>query len=205
MKKYNTRKRGTYKAHTRKIKIYEKRDTRNKAQRIKIHIHYDGYNDTRYDGHIIPQPPRNNETQRYINITNTINDIFPNINAPHNAHTQRANASYHKFIPQPHNHISYSRRIQYIPRYLRGDDKDTIVKDTRTVKCIILNDDDKVLYIGKIRRTRTVNRTRGTIDIILHKGEEEYEAQERAVNQDMIIHGMTIRKIRTYGVEIYYA
>lgn len=203
MKKYNRDKRARYNARIKNINTYETYNAHDKYKRIHIPIRYANYNRIEYVP-IIYGKTRDTHAQRYVNITNTINDIFPEINKPHTAHTYRANAPYHKFIPQPHNHISYSRRIQYIPRYLRGEDKDTIVKDTHTVKCIILNDNEDVIYIGMMRRTRTVNRTQGRIYITLHKGTRTIQAYERAVDLDRIIHSMTIREIKAHDVEIYY-
>lgn len=203
MQKYNKQKRGIYKMHIKKIQINDTCNAQDRRTRIHINIHYDGYNHTEYVP-VIYGKTRDTHAQTYVKTVNVINDIFPDINAPHNAHTYRANAPYHKFIPQPHNHISYNRHIQRIPRYLRGEDKDTIIKDTRTVKCIIINDDEDIIYIGMMRRTRTVNRTRGTIDIILHRNKRTMQAYERAVDPDRIIHGIEVREIKKHDVEIYY-
>lgn len=203
MQKYNRDKRATYNARIKNINAHDTYNAHDKRTRIHINVHYDGYNHTQYVK-IIYGKTRDTRAQTYVNTTNAINDIFPDINAPHNAHTHRANAPYHKFIPQPHNHISYNRHTQRIPRYLRGEDKDTIHKDTRTVKCIIMNYDEEIVYIGMMRRTRTVNATQGTIDITLHRNKRTMQAHERAIDPDRIIHSMTVREIKAHDVEIYY-
>ena len=121
-----------------------------------------------------------------------MNEIFPEINKPHTAHTYRATAPYHKYIPQA---TTYTRPVY---------EEEEINKDTRTVKCIIMNDNEEIIYIGKMRRTRTVNYTKGTIDIMLHKGTRTMQAYERAINPDRVIHSITVREIKAHDVEIYY-
>lgn len=194
MQRYNKDKRATYKQHARKIKIYDTCDAydgQHNIQRIHINIRYDTYNKNKYIADVY-RKTRDTRAQTYVNITNAINDIFPSINAPHNAHTHRAICEYHKFIPQE----TY---------YTQPDgEPDTIHKDTRTVKCIIMNDEDDVIYIGMMRRTRTVNHTQGTIDITLHRGTRTMQAYERAVDLDRIIHGVKIKDIKAHDVEIYY-
>lgn len=194
MIKYNRRKRGAYNARTRRIHINDMRDAQDtQSQRIHIQIgvRYDGYNRTEYT-HTIYNKTRNNSARTHVNVTNTINDIFPQINAPHNAHTYRAIAPYKKFIP---------RETDISPR---EPEPDTIHTDTRTVKCIILNSDEDIVYIGMMRRTRTVNVTRGRIDITLHRNKRTMQAHERAIYQDRVIHGITVKDIKAHGVEIYY-
>lgn len=197
MKRYNRDKRGTYNARTRKINIHEVCDTHEYDIYKHIHIkpHYDGYSDIRYDTPVI-RPPRTNKTHIYIGIHNAIRDIFPHIDAPHTQHIYRGTAPTHKIPPE------YTRRE--IPRYMMNEDKEHINKDTRTVKCIIMNDKDEVIYIGNIRRTREVNYTRGTIHITLHKGERTINAHERAIDPNMKIHGITVSDIKAHDVEIYY-
>lgn len=192
MKKYNRDKRGVYNAHDRNHTyiINEMRGTDN-GPRIHINIRYGGYNKTEYIP-IIYRKTRDNKAQTYVNITNAINDIFPEINTPHTAHLHRATAPYHKYIPQATHHT----RPEPEP--------DTIKSDTRTVKCIIMSDDDDIIYIGRVRRTRTVNITQGTIEITLHRGERTMTAYERAISPDMAIHGITVREIKAHDVEIYY-
>jgi hypothetical protein len=191
MKKYNRDKRARSNARIRNIHTHDTCDAHDKYKRIRIHIHYDGYNHTEYIP-IIYGKTRNNKAQTYVNITNAINDIFPEINAPHTAHTYRATAPYHKFILQE-------------TEYTRPEpEPDTIYEDTRTVKCIIMNDNEDIIYIGMMRRTRTVNRTQGKINIMLRKGKRTMQAYERAVDLDRIIHTMTIREIKAHDVEIYY-
>lgn len=192
MKKYNREKRAIYNSRINKHRYtHENRERRNRSKRIHIHIHYDGYNRTEYIP-IIYKKTRNNKAHTYVGMTNAIRDIFPDIDAPHTQHVHRATATYHKYIPQA---TTYTRP---------EPEPDTINKDTRTVKCIIMNDNEEIIYIGKIRRTRTVNYTKGTIDIMLHKGTRTMQAYERAINPDRIIHSITVRDIKAHDVEIYY-
>ena len=188
MKKYNREKRGTYNARMKKMHTHEKCNAR---PRIHIHIHYDGYNHTEYIP-IIYTKTRDNKARTYVGMTNIIRDIFPSIDAPHTHHIHRATATYHKYIPQA---TTYTRP---------EPEPDTINKDTRTVKCIIMNDNEEIIYIGKMRRTRTVNYTKGTIDIMLHRNKRTMQAYERAINPDRIIHSITVREIKAHDVEIYY-
>lgn len=190
MKKYNRDKRASYNARMKNINTHETCDARNKP-RIHIHIHYDGYNHTEYIP-IIYRKTRNNKAHIYTSMTNAIRDIFPSIDASHTQHTYRATAIYHKYIPQE----TYYTRPEPEP--------DTINKDTRTVKCIIINDNEDIIYIGMMRRTRTVNITQGTIDITLHRGTRTMRAYERAIDLDRIIHSITVREIKAHDVEIYY-
>lgn len=191
MKKYNRDKRARYNARIKNINTYGTYNAHNKHKRIHIPIRYANYNRIEYVP-IIYGKTRDTHAQRYVNITNAINDIFPEINKPHTSHTYRATATYHKFIPQE-------------TEYTRPEpEPDTIHEDTRTVKCIIMNDNEDVIYIGMMRRTRTINRTQGRIYITLHKGTRTMQAYERAVDLDRIIHSMTIREIKAHDVEIYY-
>lgn len=193
MKKHIKARRTQYKSHLRRTKhTLDACDTSNTtSRRIHIPIRYDGYARTEYVK-VVYGKTRNTRTHTYISVTNTINEIFPEINAPHNAHTYRGTAPYRKFIPQETDYSPPAR------------EPDTIHKDTRTVKCIIMNGDDEIIYIGMMRRTRTVNVTRGTIDIMLHRNDREMDAYEIAIDPDRIIHGITVREIKAHGVEIYY-
>lgn len=191
MKKYNRDKRGTYNARINKHRHTGETCEASNRPRIHIPVRYANYNRIEYIP-IIYGKTRNTHAQRYVKITNIITDIFPEINAPHTKHIYRATAPYHKYIPQE----TYYTRPEPEP--------DTIHKDTRTVKCIIMNDEDDVIYIGMMRRTRTVNITQGTIDITLHRNKRTMTAYERAVDLDRIIHSITIREIKAHDVEIYY-
>ena len=202
MKKYNRDKRATYNARIKKIKTHETCDTHDKYKRIHIHIHYDRYDSTEYVP-IIYRKTRNNKAQTYVNTTNAINDIFPDINAPHNAHTYRANAPYRKY-PKTDD-TPYTRALKWQERVMEESmNEQRIYKDTRTVKCIIMNYDEEIVYIGMMRRTRIINASQGTIDVTLHRNERTMQAYERAIDPDRIIHGMTIRDIKAHDVEIYY-
>lgn len=193
MQKYNRDKRARYNAHIKKINTHDTCDGQaHKAHmNITIHVRYDGHAQTIYIP-IIYGKTRNTHAQRYVNIHNAIRDVFPSIDAPHTKHIYRATCEYHKYIPQE----TYYTRPEPEP--------DTIMTDTHTAKCIIMNDNDEVIYIGHIRRTRIVNVTKGTIEITLHKGDRHMTAYERATNPDMIIHGITIRDIKAHDVEIYH-
>ena len=190
MKKYNRDKRGTYNARINKHRHTDEKRER-QSQAIRIHIHYDGYNRIEYIP-IIYGKTRNNKAHTYVGMTNVIRDIFPSIDAQHTQHIYRATATYHKYIPQA---TTYTRLVY---------EEEEINKDTRTVKCIIMNDNEDIIYIGMMRRTRTVNYTKGTIDIMLHKGTRTMQAYERAINPDRIIHNITVREIKAHDVEIYY-
>lgn len=204
MIKYNRDKRGTYNARirARAYDKYDAQDTQDKRARIHIPIHYDGYNRVEYMP-IIYSKTRDTRARTYVNITNAIRDIFPEIDAPHTAHTYRATAPYRKY-PQRDN-TPYTRALKWYEQMIEESTREqTIYKDTRTVKCIILNDKNTPIYIGMMRRTRTVNRTQGTIHIMLHKGKRTLQAYERAVDPDKIIHNITVREIKAHDVEIYY-
>lgn len=190
MKKYNRDKRNTHKINTHNIKID---DTCNSNNSIHIQIRYDTYRHTEYMP-VIYHKTRNDKAQRYVKITNTINDIFPDINAPHNAHTHRAIAPYKAFIPTARTYLPPIQEEEYTKP----------IKDTRTVKCIIMNSKEEMIYVGFMRRTRIVDAHNGTIDITLHRNKRTMKAYERAVDPDRIIHGLTIREIRRHDVEIYY-
>ena len=190
MKKYNRDKRGTYNARINKNKYtHDTCDGRNRP-RIHIPIRYDTHNTTIYVP-IIYGKTRDTRAQTYTSVTNVMREIFPEMDA-HTDHVHRATAPYKKFIPQETN-------------YTRPEPEPyTIHTDTRTVKCIIMDASDTMIYYGRIRRTRTVNVTRGTIDITLHRGTRTMTAYERATYLDRRIHGITIRDIKAHGVEIYY-
>lgn len=192
MKKYNRDKRARYNAQINKHRhTGERCEEGDRARRIHIRIHYDRYNQIEYIP-IIYTKTRDNKARTYIGMTNIIRDIFPEIDAPRTQHTHRATATYHKYIPQETN---YTRQ---------KPEPDMIDENTRTVKCIIMNDNEEIIYIGMINRTRTVNYTKGTIDIMLHKGKHSMRAYERAINPDRIIHSVTVRDIKAHDVEIYY-
>ena len=90
MKKYNRDKRGTYNAHMKKMHTHEKCNAR---PRIHIPIHYDGYNRIEYIT-IIHTKTRNNKAHTYIGMTNAMNELFPEINAPHTNKTHRGTATF---------------------------------------------------------------------------------------------------------------
>jgi len=194
MKKYNKDKRARYKLHTRRLNINDKCDAQNvqnKIKQIHININYDGYNRIEYMP-IIFGKTRNNKAQKYINITNTINDIFPDINAPHNAHIYRAIAPYIPTAPIP----PYTR-----PEYTEEDYGIFKYTDTKSAKCIIFNAQDEVIYYGIIRRTIKIYG-RDAI-IYLHKGERTINVRPYIPLMDEI-KGVSIDEIRAHGVELYH-
>lgn len=211
MKKYNRDKRARCKANTRTQvdamrdkHTQDTHDTHGEDRRTRIHItiRYDGYKQTQYDKEII-RVKRTSEAQRYVNITNTINDIFPEINAPHNKHIHRANCEYHKFIP-PRTRKSYTE--ERIPGEYEFTYLDTT--DTRTVKCIIFNSKDEIIYTGKLRRTIKTYIYGGEngkphAEITLHKGDRDLRVRPYIPLMDTI-HGVSIEYIRAHGVELYH-
>lgn len=188
MKKYNRDKRKTYKTRIRNIHKYDKCDGNDKYKRIHIRIHYDGYNQTEYVK-VIYGKTRDTHAQKYVNITNTINDIFPEINEPHIARTYRANAPYRKFIPQQTN---YTRPKE--EEYTR-----TIYEYDR-VKCIIYDDKLEMIYYGILRRSIYINKD--SIEYMLHKGNRSIRVKKFIPFTDKI-NGVDIKEIMKHNVEIY--
>ena len=198
MRRYNKDKRATYKQYTRKIKIYDTRDGcdgRNNMQHIHISIRYDGQRHTQYDKGVFIHKTQS-KAQKYVNITNAINDTFPDINAPHNAHTYRANCEYHTFIPQ---HTDYRA-----PEDLNN--AHSTYEDTRTAKCVIFNAHDKVIYYGWMRRTIHIDRYgkhHADVKITLHKGDRNFEVHTYIPLTDTI-KGVSIQELRKNDVELYH-
>lgn len=205
MKKYNRDKRSTRNANTRKIRVNEIRDTREYDIYAHIHIHapqYDGYKRTQYDNGVFTHKRKSKE-QRYIDTMNAINDIFPELNGEHHAHIYRANAQYHAFIPPRTNKAWEEERNEedFVFTHL-----DTI--DTRTAKCIIFNEHDEIIYIGKIRRTIKTYIYGGEngkphAEITLHKGDRDMRVRPYIPLIDTI-HGVSIEYIRAQDVELYH-
>lgn len=190
MIKYNTRKRATYKINTRKMAHMNNEicDAQNNIQRIHIQVKYDTYNHTQYVP-IIYGKTRNNKAQKYVNITNAINDIFPDINAPHTAHIYRATAPYKAFIPTE---TTYTR-----PRY--KEEPHTIYKRER-VKCIIYNDAQEIIHYGIF--IRTIDIQDGDITYKLHRSDRCIEVKP-FIPFTQTINGVDIHEIWRHNVEIY--
>ena len=195
MKRYKQAKRGTYKARTRKIYTYDICDGQDRDKRTRIHIpiRYDGYKRTIYVK-IIHGKTRNNRAHTYVGMTNTINELFPEINAPHNARTYRGTAPTRKYAP---------------PEYTRTRVKHTFSdtethRDTRRVKCILLYTDGTIAHMGIFRRTRITrtSNTRIETEIYLHRNDRKLQVYEGIPPTK--IHGMTPTEIRAHDVEIYY-
>lgn len=202
MKKYNRDKRAKYNAHIKKMHMHDTCNAHDKRTRIHINVHYDGYNHTQYVK-IIYGKTRDTHAQTYVNTTNAIRDIFPELDKEHTSHVYRANAPYRKY-PQ-NNETPYTRALKWQEHVMEESMKEqTIYKETRTVKCILMNYDEEIMYIGMMRRTRTINVSQHTIDITLHRNKRTMKAYERAIDPDRIIHSVTVRDIKAHGVEIYY-
>lgn len=199
MQKYNARKRGTYRqatqATTQRINAqHDKCDGHDACDRYKhihIRIKYDTYNRNGYISDIY-RKTRDTHAQRYTNIVNAINEIFPEINEPHTQHTHRANAEYHKFIPHapeipytaPENAFTYTRHTT----------------DTDTVKCIIYGTNDQILHIGWMKRTIETHDT--NIRITLHRNDRHMDVHPYVPRTDTI-HGVPLMEIYRNKVEIY--
>ena len=204
MKKYNRDKRARCKANTRtQADAMRDKHTQDKHDTHDTHIHvaikYDGYNHTQYDKPIVRHTRKSN-AQRYVGMTNAINDIFPDINAPHNAHTHRANCEYHKFIP------TTATPPRTAPEDLNN--RISTYSDTRTVKCIIFNARDEIIYIGTLRRTIYIKRYSkytelNDVIITLHRGDRNIQVSAYIPLVDTI-HGVSIHEIRAHGVELYH-
>ena len=193
MKKYNRDRRGAYNAQTRHIHINDEcGDAYNHATRIRVHIkpRYDGYKQTIYTRDI--WRTRDTRTQQYINMLNTINDIFPDINAPHNRHLYRGTAPYRKFIP-PRTDIS-PPETQTTP---------VPTTDTKRVKCIIYDRHDNIIYMGIFRRTREIDTLNQRVHTYLHRGDRQIEVKFY-VPDGQQIYGMPTSEIYAHGVEIYH-
>lgn len=197
MKKYNREKRGTYnaQAHAMRHAYNDKCDGCDKHDpyaRIHTQIRYDTYNETVYITEIYKKT-RDTKAQTYVNITNAINDIFPQINKPHADHTYRATAPYKQRIPQ-------SPAIPYTAPEHMMDTYTYKHTDISTVKCIIYGTHDNILYIGWMKRTMETG-TNG-IRITLHKGNRMLDVHPY-VPRTATIHGVELKEIWRKGVEIY--
>lgn len=189
MKRYNRDKRAIYKQRTRNTQTHDTCDGRDRAKRIHIKVRYANYNRIEYIP-VIYRRTRNNKEQTYVNIVNTINDIFPQINAPHTRHIYRANAEYKKFIPP---HTDYTAPEHMMDEYTRSYTR------IERVKCIIYNNDE-MIHAGVFKRTITTDGEH--IQITLHRANRSIEVRPYIPHADTI-HGVTIREIYEHDVEIY--
>ena len=190
MQRYNKDKRAIYKTRIYKKRIY-KREACKAANTSRVR--YDGYNRIEYMP-IIYGKTRSNKQQSYVNMTNAINEIFPEINAPHNAHIYRGTAPYRKFIVSPPE-IPRTAPENMMSEHVR------IHKNTKRAKCIIYNDEDKIIYIGIIRRT--IETDEKHIKITLHRADRNIQVQPYIPRTDKI-HGVTLNEIYRHNVEIYH-
>ena len=196
MKKYNRDKRATYNAHARKINThdsYDAHDAHDRYNRIHIDIRYDGQARTTYTQPILrsTHSAKRAQVQKYVGIPNAVNDIFPEINAPHNAHIYRGTAPYKRFIAQE---TDYTRPI---------DMDDYTHTNTKRVKCVIFNAQDKMIYYGVFTRTRAVNYRTHETHITLHRADRSIEVRAYIPTTDKI-HGVDIKEIYRHGIELYH-
>lgn len=195
MKKYNKDGRARRKAYTHAIqRATHTHDKCNARDRIRIYARYTTYNKMGYISDIYRRT-RDNRSRIYTGMTNAMNEIFPEINAPHNAHTYRAIAPYRVHIHLPTDNIRTTR-------YTHEDAGGEVYKDTRTTKCIIFND-DRIIYMGTLRRTRIVDTNEGTIRTTLHRNKRTMDVKDHIADPDTKIHGVTIRDIKAHDVELY--
>lgn len=189
MKKYNRDKRAKYNARMKNINTHDTFNTHDKYKRIHINVHYDRYNHTEYIP-IIYKKTRNNKAQTYVNITNAINDIFPEINEPHTKHIYRANAPYRKFIPQE---INYTRQ--------KCEEETRTIYRRERVKCIIYNNEHKMIHYGIFIRTISINGKEITYE--LHRANRHIEVKP-FIPFTQTINGVGIKEIWRHNVEIYH-
>ena len=189
MIKYNRDKRGTYNArinkHRRTGEICDRCD------RIHTRIRYDGCDKIEYIP-IIYGKARDTHERTYVSVTNVMNEIFPEINAPHNTHIYRATAPYRKFI------ITQPAIPHTAPEHMMDEYRYTATRTGR-VKCIIYSN-DKIIYTGVLRRTIEIDGK--DIRITLHKANRSIQVKPYIPMTDEI-HGVPIREIYKHDVEIY--
>ena len=189
MKKYNKEKRAGYKAyiHTHAYHKHDTHDAYNPYKYIHISPRYDTYNSTTY----IVEFARSRDThaQQYIAITNAINDIFPDINAPHNAHTYAGVAPYRKYIIGDTN-IQRPRQLETPSTYT----------DTKRAKCMVYNKRGEFIYAGHIRRTIEIYDD--TVTVTLHMADRHMRVYPYMPTEGRC--GFTVEDLRKYGVEFYH-
>ena len=206
MKKYNTRKRATYnqastqKTHTLNA-THNTQKTRKTHKDIHISIRYDGYARTKYDNGILHDRHTSKE-QTYTNITNALNDTFPEINAPHNAHTHRAIAPYKRVIlTEPDIPYTAPSDLQSDPTNIHTEYENTARK-----KCVIFNTHDEIIHMGVFTRTIHIDRYgkyHGTATITLYRNDRSIQVYPY-IPRTNNIHGMTLKDIREHDVELYH-
>lgn len=206
MKRYNKDRRAINKARTRTMRDTCDAQNTRKTPRIHIPIKYDGYAQTTYMK-VIYGKTRNTKERTYVGVTNAINELFPEINAPHNAHTYRANAPYRKYI--------LTGGIYRTPLHTFSDEPDrprrhegngeprSIQTETRMAKCIIFDADDRIIHYGWLRRTKKIYRDAPYIRIILHRNDRTLEVRPYMTGKKQI-HGVDIAEIQAHDVEMYY-
>ena len=210
MKRYNRDKRAIYNARNKNIQAYDRCDAQDKRTRIHISIQYDGYAQTTYMP-IIHRKTRNTHAQRYVNTTNAINNIFPDINAPHNARTYRATAPYRKYPKRDTRNDTIIDNINITELHERAykwyntvaqETHGEIYKDKRRARCIIYNG-DKIIHMDVFVRERIIDTHKHTITTILHRNDRSLEVYDHIISPDAKIYNHTVREIKAQDVEIY--
>lgn len=199
MKKYNRNKRGTYRQATRRRththESYDGRDGRTRKllnKRIHIPMRYDGCNRIEYIADAYKKE-RDTHAQIHIGVTNAMNEIFPEINAPHNAKTHKGTAPYRKRVITHTDHMP--------PEHMMKEMHDRYTyTETRRVKCIIYNSEGEMIYTGIFRRTLKTDGEH--IHVTLHRADRSIDVKPyRPMNNT--IHGVTLAEIYAHDVEIY--
>lgn len=196
MKKYNRERRATYNAHVRKINTHDTcdgHDTHDTYKQVHVHMRYDGQKRTVYTPTLFKRTSTARiQKRKHVDIPNAINDIFPDINAPDNAHIYTGTAPYKQFIPQE---THYTRPIDA--------DEEHIHTSTKRAKCVIYNRKDEIIYCGIFNRTRTIDYATHEAHTTLHRADRSIEVYPYIPTTDTI-YGMDIKEVYKYDVEFYH-
>ena len=228
MKKYNRDKRARYNAHIKNMQTHDTCNAHDKRTRIHIDVHYDGYNHTQYVK-IIYGKTRDTHAQTYVNTTNAIRDIFPELDKEHTSHVHRATAPYKRFIPTEYTgthgyaeppkrrkrHITYETTKHEFTKDVNNEIEHTIYKSKRMgdgiytyvhkrvkrAKCIIFDKNDGIIYIGTLKREIKMNDD-GTTTYTLYRNKRSIQVYPHITLQNNI-HGLSIERIKEHAVEFY--
>ena len=121
---------------------------------------------------------------------NAINDIFPDINAPHTQHIYMPTGTYKKFIVQPAD----------IPRTRPEADTHSRYTDTKRTKCMIYNAQGKFIYAGIFRRTIDIDGDE--LRITLHRADRQVQVYPYVPIDGKC--GYTVEELRKHGIEFYH-
>lgn len=189
MRRYNKDKRATRKAH---IQAQGVTHEAHEAQDIFAHIHiderYDGYKQTIYIAEF--ERTRDTHAKRYVEMTNIINEILPEINAPHTDKTYLATSPY--TIRTLYGEHKYTEPHAY------GDDTKPIIQMKRA-KCIIYNRQGEFIHADTF--IRRIKLYRDELEITLHRGQRQIHVYPYAPTDGL--HGYSIQELRRRGVEFY--